>query len=76
MKNRLVRLVSGIFGLAAAGVALWIPLLFTVMEINELRSYDGPISIPGAIGGCSVVLGVSAAFGFGAYKLLMRAAGK
>ena len=71
-----MRLVSGIFGVIAAGIALWIPLLFAAMEVNELRSYDGPISIPGAIGGCSVVLAVSAAFGFGAYKLLMRAAGR
>jgi hypothetical protein len=76
MKTVLVRLVSGFVGVIAAGIALWIPLLFAVMEINELHSYDGPISIPGAIGGCCLVLAISAAFGFGAYKLLKLAAGR
>jgi hypothetical protein len=76
MKTVLVRLVSGFVGVIAAGIALWIPLLFAVMEINELHSYDGPISIRGAIGGCSLVLAISAAFGFGGYKLLKLAAGR
>jgi hypothetical protein len=76
MNRVLVRLVSGIVGVMAAGIALWIPLLFAVMEINELHSYDGPISIPGAIGGCSLVLAISAALGFGAYKLLKLTAGR
>jgi len=70
MKTVLGRLVSGIVGVVGAGIALWIPLLFAAMEINELHSYDGPISIPGA------VLAISAAFGFGAYKLLKLAAGR
>ena len=73
MKNALLRLVSGVFGLIAAAIALWVPFLFAVSEINELHSYKGPISIPGTIGGCLLILGISVMFGFGAYMLLKRA---
>ena len=76
MRNAFVRLVSGVFGVIAAAIALWVPLIFLATEINAMRSYDGPISIPGAIGVVGLILAVSGAFGFGAYKLLMRAAGK
>lgn len=74
MKHGLIRLACGVFGLIAAAIALWIPLLFAVMEINEMHSYDGPISLPGAIGGCTLILAFSATFGFAAYKLLVLAA--
>lgn len=74
MKQGLLRLACGVLGLIAVAIALWIPLLFVVMEINEMHSYDGPISVPGAIGGCTVILAVSVTFGFAAYKLLTRAA--
>jgi hypothetical protein len=76
MKRGMVRLVSGVFGIIAAVIAVWVPLIFVVSEIKEMHSYEGPISVPGAIGGSLLIVAISAAFGFGAYKLLMRAAGK
>jgi hypothetical protein len=76
MKNGLVRLVSGILGVIAAIIAIWVPLLFIVSELNESRSYNVPISVPGALGGSLLILAISAGFGFGAYELLMRASGR
>ena len=72
----MVRLVSGVLGIIAAIIAISVPLLFVVSELNEHASYDGPISVPGAVGGSLLILAISAAFGFGAYKLFMRAAGR
>jgi hypothetical protein len=76
MKNALVRLVSGVVGIIAAVIAIWVPLILFISELNESRSYNGPISLPGAVGGSLLILAISAGFGFGAYKLLMRASGR
>ena len=58
---RLVRVilrVLGGLGLVLGFLAIFKPLLFVANELQEMKSYDGPISIPGAMGGSFLALGV------------------
>ena len=73
-----MRILSGLFGLIAGSIAFFVPLLFIANEMQEIESakqYNGHISIPGAVGGCTLVFGASALFGIAAYRLLRRAFG-
>jgi hypothetical protein len=73
-----VRVVSGVFGVAAALIAIVVLFSFitiTLMEIDSMEQYQGHISILGAIGGTLLVVVITGSFGIGAYKLLRRAAG-
>ena len=72
------RAVSGVFGIAAAQIAIYVPFSFmaiTLMEIDSIEQYQGQISILRAIGGTLLVVVITGSFGIGAYKLLRRAAG-
>ena len=40
------------------------------METNELSSYDGPISISGAIGVSTLIIGIAGVSGFLAFIML------
>ena len=65
-----LRFLGGVFGAGAATIAIGLPLLFLAMETNELSSYDGPISISGAIGVSALIFGISGVSGFLAFIML------
>jgi hypothetical protein len=71
---RLVRVILRVLGVALGLVlgflAIFEPLLFVANELQEMKSYDGPISIPGAIGGSLLVVDVALLFAFASYFLL------
>jgi hypothetical protein len=69
----ILRVTSGALGLVAGFLAIFEPLLFVANELQEMKSYDGPISIPGAIGGSLLVLGVALLLAFASYFLLRYA---
>jgi Ni/Fe-hydrogenase subunit HybB-like protein len=76
-KSYFIRVVTGVFGVIAALLALYIPFSLianSMMEIESSKQYDGHISLPGAIGGSLLVAAITGFFGTGAYKLLRRAA--
>jgi hypothetical protein len=66
----ILRVLGGALGLVLGFLAIFEPLLFVANELQEMKSYDGPISIPGAIGGSFLVLGVALLFAFASYFLL------
>lgn len=65
-----LRFLGGILGAGAAAIAIGLPLLFVAMETNERSSYDGPISISGAIGVSALIFGISGVSGFLAFMML------
>ncbi len=76
MKSALVRLLSGSCGLFAGLLAIYLPVNFVAMTIQEGESahqYNGHISISGALGGSIVLLIITLLFGLGAYILIKRA---
>lgn len=76
MKSGLVRLLSGACGLFAGLLAIYLPVNFVAMTIQERESahqYNGHVSISGTLGGSIVVLIVTLFFGLGAYILIKRA---
>ena len=66
----ILRVLGGALGLVLGFLAIFEPLLFVANELQEMKSYDSPISIPGAIGGSFLVLGVALLFAFASYFLL------
>lgn len=69
-RNFIFRFFGGILGAGAAAVAIGLPLLFVVMEINERSSYHGPISFSGAIGGSALIIGIAGVSGFLSFIML------
>lgn len=65
-----VRFLGGILGAGAATTAVALPLFFVAFETNERSSYNGPISIPAAIGVSALVLGIAGVLGFLAFIML------
>lgn len=77
LKCSLVRVLSGVFGVAAALIAIYVPFSFitiTLMEIDSMQQYQGHVFILRMIGGRLAVVVTTALFGLGAYRLLRRAA--
>jgi hypothetical protein len=66
----ILKVLGGAVGLVLGFLAIFEPLLFVANELQEMKSYHGPISIPGAIGGSLLVLGVALLFAFASYFLL------
>ena len=65
-----LRFLGGILGAGAATIAVGLPLFLLAFETNELSSYDGPISIPAAIGVSALILGIAGVSGFLAFMML------
>jgi hypothetical protein len=60
----ILRVLGGALGPVLGFLAVFEPLLFVANELQEMKSYDGPIFIPGAMGGSLLVLGVALLFAF------------
>ena len=78
-KTWFVRIVSGVFGVIAAMLAVFGGFFFianSAMELESSKQYNGHVSILPAIGGSLLVVGIDGFFEIGAYKLLRRAAGR
>ena len=60
----ILRVLGGAVGLVLGFLAIFEPLLFVANELQEMKSYDGPI------GGSFLVLGVALLFAFASYFLL------
>jgi hypothetical protein len=76
MKKVLVRVLGGVCGLIAGLIAIYVPLFFismTMMEHESAKQYNGHSSVWGAIGGFSLILGITVFFGIGAYRFTRRA---
>jgi len=76
MQRLMVRLLSGVVGLFAGIVALYIPLSFIANEVQEAQSarqYNGHPSCWGLIGGSLVILLITGLFGVTAYRFVRRA---
>ena len=65
-----LRFLGGVLGAAAAALAVGLPLFSVAFETNERSSYDGPVSIPAAIGMSALILGVAGVSGFLAFITL------
>ena len=69
-RNFIFRFFGGVLGTGAAAIAIGLPLLFVAMETNEVHSYHGPISLPGAIGGSALIVGIAGVSAFLAFIML------
>jgi uncharacterized membrane protein YfcA len=65
-----LRFLGGTLGAGAATIAVGLPLFFVAFEANELSSYDGPISVPAAVGVSALILGIAGVSGFLAFMML------
>jgi hypothetical protein len=65
--------LGGALGRVLGLLAIFEPLLFVANELQEMKSYDGPISIPGAMDASLLVLGVALLFALASYFLLRYA---
>jgi len=77
-KTIVIRVLSGVFGLAAAVIAIGLFFSFieiTVTEIDSAKQYHGHSSVLRGTGVSLLVVTVTALIGIGAYRLLRRAAG-